>query len=325
MLLSRSASMMSMFSSPGMPKMYSTASFSRHLTNSCAAVVIGLQRIVGCQAFVTIGDAVDRQLRYTSRKRLRKLPCRRISAEIAGADLSMCSVSSMACRTRRARSSRPTWSSIIAAARISASGLAMPLPAMSGAPDEARDLVGENVAEEIGRHDDVELPWIEHELHRAGVDDALVDFEAVAVALADLSRGLEEDAGKRLHDVRLVHDRDFPALVAHGVIEGELGDSDAARARIDPRADRYRMRIVADGDVVLVSHVQPLGVFPHHYEVDVFIAAARDQRARRPDVGIEMEFFAQANVRRAVTATGRGRQRPLQGEPGAPDALQRGL
>src|SRR6266542_7160495 len=205
-------------------------------------------------------------------------------------------------RPRRARSPRPTWSSIIAAARISASGLAMPLPAMSGAPDEARDLVGENVAEEIGRHDDVELPWIEHELHRAGVDDALVDFEAVAVALADLSRGLEEDAGKRLHDIRLVHDRDFPALVAHGVIEGELGDSDAARARIDSGADRHRMRIVADGDVVLVSHIEPLGVFPHQHEIDVFVAAARNQRTRRPDVGVEMELLAQADVRRAITA-----------------------
>src|SRR5260370_8572229 len=31
--------MMSMFSSPGTPKMYSTPSFSRHFTNSCAAVI----------------------------------------------------------------------------------------------------------------------------------------------------------------------------------------------------------------------------------------------------------------------------------------------
>src|SRR6266545_4069356 len=162
MLESRSASMMSMFSSPGMPKMYSTPSFSRHLTNSCAAVVISLQ-----------GYSVSRRsLRVTL------WTGAKIHAAPAPAQTS---VSSMPWRTRRARSPRPTWSSIIAAARISASGLAMPLPAMSGAPDEARDLVGENVAEEIGRHDDVELPWIEHELHRAGVDDALVDFEAVDV------------------------------------------------------------------------------------------------------------------------------------------------
>ena len=37
--LSSSASMTSMFSSPGTPKMYSTPSFSRHLTSSSAAVV----------------------------------------------------------------------------------------------------------------------------------------------------------------------------------------------------------------------------------------------------------------------------------------------
>src|SRR5437867_664485 len=90
MLLSRSASMMSMFSSPGIPKMYSTPSFSRHLTNSWAAVVMGLQWIVGCELFVAIGDAVDlqlRNLRYTPRQRLRKLPCRRFPAQVAGANL----------------------------------------------------------------------------------------------------------------------------------------------------------------------------------------------------------------------------------------------
>src|SRR5207302_712551 len=84
MLLSSSASMISMFSSPGMPKMYSTPSFSRHLTNSWAAVVIGLQAIVGFRTFVAISDAV--KLRYTPRQRLRKLARRRFSAEVAGAD-----------------------------------------------------------------------------------------------------------------------------------------------------------------------------------------------------------------------------------------------
>jgi hypothetical protein len=37
--LSSSASMMSMFSSPGMPKIYSTPSFSRHFTSNWAAVI----------------------------------------------------------------------------------------------------------------------------------------------------------------------------------------------------------------------------------------------------------------------------------------------
>src|SRR6185503_4510750 len=47
--------------------------------------------------------------------------------------LSLRSTSSTAFCTRFAFSCSPTWSSIIAAERINASGLAMPLPAMSGA------------------------------------------------------------------------------------------------------------------------------------------------------------------------------------------------
>src|ERR1700676_577633 len=43
--LSSSASMMSIFSSPGTPKMYSTPSFSRHFTNSCASVIATLSHL----------------------------------------------------------------------------------------------------------------------------------------------------------------------------------------------------------------------------------------------------------------------------------------
>ena len=84
------------------------------------------------------------------------------------------------------------------------------------------------------------------------------------------------------------------------------------------------MRIVADGNVVLVAHVQTLGVFPHQHEIDVFVAAG-NQRARRPHVGVQMKLLAQAHIRRAVAAARRSRQWPFQGEPGPPDALQRGL
>src|SRR5436189_1598466 len=50
MELDSSASITSMFSSPGMPKMYSTPSFSRHLTRSSAALWVPESALRGLAA-----------------------------------------------------------------------------------------------------------------------------------------------------------------------------------------------------------------------------------------------------------------------------------
>ena len=97
---------------------------------------------------------------------------------------------------RRARASPASGADSIAADRIAAHGLALPCPAISGAepwigsyrplsPLHARSdadgsipiepgaharLVGQDVAEQIARHDDVELAGIAHHLHRGVVD-----------------------------------------------------------------------------------------------------------------------------------------------------------
>ena len=124
------------------------------------------------------------------------------------------------CESALRMTRRPTWSSIMQAAYRSAVGLAMPLPAMSGAEpctaskiaasapmlragrqaqpaDQSRHLVGQDVAEQVGRDEDIELPRIEHELHRTGVDDAVVDFDLAFVLLRDVARRLQEQAGQR--------------------------------------------------------------------------------------------------------------------------------
>src|SRR5688572_28312310 len=68
--LSSSASMMSMFSSPGMPKTYSTPSFSRHLTRSCAAF---------------IAESASRVATHTLHDRFGDFLRRRLPAEVARA------------------------------------------------------------------------------------------------------------------------------------------------------------------------------------------------------------------------------------------------
>ncbi len=63
------------------------------------------------------------------------------------------------------------------------------------AADEAGDQVGEDVAEQVGGDDDVELPGVQDELHGAGIDDALIAFDAALVFLGDVFAGFEEDPG----------------------------------------------------------------------------------------------------------------------------------
>ncbi len=51
------------------------------------------------------------------------------------------------------------------------------------AAHQAGDQVREDVAEQVGGHQHVELPGIEHELHRAGIDDDRVERESALVLL----------------------------------------------------------------------------------------------------------------------------------------------
>ena len=94
----------------------------------------------------------------------------------------------------------------------------MPLPAMSGAepctprrslyprrysrlaPGQAahksRHFVGQDVAEQIRRDNNIKLPRIEHELHRAGIYDAVVHRDVAFVPLGNLSANANlEDRG----------------------------------------------------------------------------------------------------------------------------------
>ncbi len=109
-----------------------------------------------------------------------------------------------------------------------------------------------------------------------------------------------------------------------GVFEGELQQTAAALAGVDAGGHRDRVRIVVDLNVVLVADVQSLEVLAHHHEVDVVEAAARNERARGAQIGVQLEFLAQADVGRAVAAARRRLERPLQGEARAADAVDGG-
>ena len=85
------------------------------------------------------------------------------------------------------------------------------------------------------------------------------------------------------------------------------------------------MRVVADRDVVLEGDVEPLQVLPHQDQVDVLVPPTRQHGSYRAEVGVKPEFFPEAHVDRAEAAADWCGQGSFEREPGAADAVDRGL
>ena len=192
----------------------------------------------------------------------------------------------------------------------------------SQAAHQARDQVGEDVAEQVGGHQHVELPRVQHQLHGAGIDDdGVQDETALVLAFVEFLSRLEKDSGQGLHDIGLVHDGHFLAAGRDGVLEREFQQAAAALTRVDARGHGDGVRVVVDLDVVLVPDVQAFEVFAHDHQIDLVEAAARDQSARGAQVGVQLEFFPQSHIGGAVSAAGRGFERALQCQTRAADAV----
>ena len=98
-----------------------------------------------------------------------------------------------------------------------------------------------------------------------------------------------------------------------------------AKATFPRRLSLSGMRIVIDLHEMLVPDVQAFQVFAHHDEVDIVEAPTGNDGLGWPQVGVQLEFFAQSNVGRAI-ASARGRfQRPLERKARAANAVEGGL
>ena len=190
------------------------------------------------------------------------------------------------------------------------------------AADQAGDQIREDVAEQVGGDDDVELPGVQHQLHRAGIDDAVIAFDPAFIFLGDLLAGFQENAGQCLQHVGLVHQSDLFAPEFHGMLKGERTMRRATLARVDAGGHRHGMRVVADRDVVFEGDVEAFEVFAHQDQVDIVEAAARDQRLRGAKVGVKQELFPQPDVDGAEAAADRRCQRAFQRQLVAADAVQ---
>ena len=125
------------------------------------------------------------------------------------------------------------------------------------ATHQAGHEVRKDVTKQVGGDQHVELPGVEHQFHRAGIDDDGLKLElALVLALVQLFARFQKDAGERFHDVGLVHDGDLLAARGNGVVKGELQQPAAPRAGVDAGGNGHGMWIAIDLHVMLVADVQ---------------------------------------------------------------------
>src|SRR5690606_8657585 len=158
--------------------------------------------------------------------------------------------------------------------------------------------IAEDVAEEVGRDDDVVACRVQHE-----VEGERVDVRGLVLDLRVLGRDLGEDAAPQVagvwHGVRLVGERDLAAAGGAGVLERGAHDALDALARVD---------VLLDGDLVrrpaleVAAHprVHALGVLADDDDVHVLGRHVTERRECRveeadgPQVHVQVEVEAQA-------------------------------
>ena len=157
------------------------------------------------------------------------------------------------------------------ASKIAASAPMLPPGAMPSPPTRPAIEVREDVAEQVRRHDHVELPRVQHQLHRAGVDDrgrrsAMRPSYLLRRRSSPVSRKRPVSAFSTLALWTIVT---FlrPFFTAYS--KANSADAARARARVDAGRHRDGVRVVADRDVVLEADVEALEVLAHEDEVDL--------------------------------------------------------
>ncbi len=98
--------------------------------------------------------------------------------------------------------------------------------------------------------------------------------------------------GQGLHDVGLVNDGHLFSARRNRVLEGKFAAADGCPGGVlTPVAMATRVRVIVDWNVGLVPDVQALEVFAHDDQVNLVESAAGNQRARRSQIGIELELL----------------------------------
>src|SRR5262245_14849935 len=227
---------------------------------------------------------------------------------------------SIALRMAAAACLWPKCSSIKAPDQTWPMGLAIPLPAMSGAlPCTGSNIdgnkrsglilapgamamvpvVGQNVPEQVGADDHVKPRWVAHQMRRQNVDVELAGLD-LRVLLGDGGKPLVPVGHRDRDAVRLGGRGHLLASARHGKIEGVAHDPIAALAR----EDRHLGRLLKLGTLETAptdGGVFALVVLAHDQIVDVAGLAVGEgglktlKEAHGPQVDVLLEAAADGN------------------------------
>ncbi|MNT11685.1 hypothetical protein D3C72_1465780 [compost metagenome] len=187
------------------------------------------------------------------------------------------------------------------------------------ATDQTCTQVGDDVAEQVGGDDDVELFRTHHQLHAAVVDDHFLELD-VRVLGRHFARHGQEQARGRLDDVGLVHGGDLLAAGAAGQLEGVTHDALGALAGDAGAGERG---LAVGRHFLAFSQVRTFGVLTNGDQVDVVeTRLGVREGVGRTHVGVQVKVAAQADVDRGEAATDRRGQRALQCDLVARDRFQ---
>jgi Isocitrate/isopropylmalate dehydrogenase len=155
--------------------------------------------------------------------------------------------------------------------------------------------IGEDVGVEVRCHDHVIARRVAHEMRRHSVDDDVIEPHLEEL-LPDLAHPLKKEAVGDDEVVRLMHRRHVPAPL-HRQPEGLPSDPIAGVDRDLPDRERDigRRHELAESLVHVAIGVETLRRLAHDDQVHLLGPGLEERpRARRPDVGVEVEQNALA-------------------------------
>ena len=173
------------------------------------------------------------------------------------------------------------------------------------------DEIGDDITVKIGHNHNVVLARFLHQLHAHVVDYAVVAFN-VRILGGDFLGHAEKEPVGELHDVRLVDDRDLPALVRPGVLKREFrdlagvlfGDNlDADRGcgidllLVQPIDGGDDFRCISFASIKLNAGVHALQILANYYQIDVREGALNALDGLPwAQVGVETKFLSQSDI-----------------------------
>ena len=161
---------------------------------------------------------------------------------------------------------------------------------------------------------------VQDELHAEVVDDLVVELD-VGIFLGDRTRAVEEEPIGELHDVGFVDGRDFLPAAPLRIVEREARDAGRGMGRDDLHPLRH-----ARHDHVLDAGIEVFGVLPHDHEVDVLVARLdAHNRAHRPQIGVEVQPFAERDVRAREAFPNKSREWTFEGNFVLFDGIEKSL